>query len=149
MSSDGPLKWRQPLSFWRHCTYSSVYITCLNVFHLRQTLLGKHQRQRCRLVSKGLYGVGKHVYWCTDFTIVAIAVHASHEVGHAVQNASCCTGPVFKPIWPISSNRASRQRGPTAFLVYWQKREKDFFFAKRLGLQLLWSSTSVICLNVD
>jgi len=28
---------------------------------------------------------------------------------------------------------------PTAFLGYWQKREKNFFFAKGLGLQLLWS----------
>jgi len=38
---------------------------------------------------------------------------------------------------------------PTAFLVYWQKHENNFFFAKRLGLQLLWSSMSVNGLNVD
>ena len=37
---------------------------------------------------------------------------------------------------------------PTAFLVYWQKRENNLFFAKRLGVQL-WSSISVNCLNVD
>jgi len=38
-----------------------------------------------------------------------------------------------------------------AFLVFWQKPENSFFFAKRLGLQL-WSSIfgkSVNCLSVD
>jgi len=37
---------------------------------------------------------------------------------------------------------------PAAFLVYYHKREKNFFFAKRLGLPLLWSSTPVNCLNL-
>jgi len=39
--------------------------------------------------------------------------------------------------------------GWRSLLFYWQKREKNFFFAKRLGLQLLWSSISVNCLNID
>jgi len=50
--------------------------------------IGKHVL--CRLVSKGLCGIGKHVHWCPHFTNLAIAVHASHEVG-AVNYGSCCT----------------------------------------------------------
>jgi len=71
MSSDGPHKRDSP--FWRH---SPVRFTCLQVIR--------------RLVNKGLYGVGKHVCWCTDFTNSAIAVHAFQELG-AVTYGSCCT----------------------------------------------------------
>jgi len=50
--------------------------------------IGKHPL--CWLANKELYGVGKHVNWCTDFTNLAIVVHASHEVG-AVNYGLCCT----------------------------------------------------------
>jgi len=50
--------------------------------------IGKHLLRR--LVTKGMYGVRKHVHWCTDFTNLEIAVHASHEVA-AVNYGSCCT----------------------------------------------------------
>jgi len=46
--------------------------------------VAKYLLCRCKLVSKGLYGVERHVHWRTDLKTVAIAVHASHEVGHAV-----------------------------------------------------------------
>jgi len=70
MSNDGPHTRNSP--FWRH---SAVRFTCLKVIR--------------RLVNKRLYGVGKHVCWCTDFTNLAIAVHASNELG--VVNYGCCT----------------------------------------------------------
>jgi len=82
MSSDGPPKQDSP--FWRHCT---VRLTCLKSFTCGRRV-GKHPL--CRLVNKGLHGVGKHLHWYTDFTNLAIAVHASHEVG-AVNYGSCCT----------------------------------------------------------
>ena len=81
MSSDGPPKRDSP--FWRHWT---VRFTCLKSLTCGRRV-GKHIL--CRLVNKELYGVGKHVHWCTDFTNSAIAVHASHDVG-AVNYGSRC-----------------------------------------------------------
>jgi len=82
MSSDGPQKWDS--QFWRHCT---VRFTCLKVIHVWQTR---------RWTSSVQAGKQRAVWsWkactlITDFTNLAIAVHAAHEAG-AVNYASCCT----------------------------------------------------------
>ena len=85
MSSDGPPKRDSP--FWRHWT---VRFTCLLKSFTCGRRVGKHVL--CRVVNQGLYSVEleSNVHWCTDFRNLAIAVHASHEVG-AVNYGSCCT----------------------------------------------------------
>ena len=85
MSSDGPPKRDSP--FWRHWT---VWFTCLLKSFTCGRRVGKHLL--CRVVNQGLYSVELEsiVHWCTDFRNLAIAVHASHEVG-AVNYGSCCT----------------------------------------------------------
>jgi len=75
MSSDGPQT--RDSWFWHDCT---VRFTCLKVIHMSMYGRRVSEHLLCQLVSKGLYGV---VHWRTDFTIVAIAVHAFHEVGAA------------------------------------------------------------------
>ena len=82
MSSDGPQKGDSP--FWRHVPFG------LHVWKSLKCGRRVAKRVLCRLVNKGLYGIGQHVYWCADFTNLAIAVYASHEIG-AVYYGSCCT----------------------------------------------------------
>jgi len=69
------------LTSLHHSIYTSESDSC-------GRCVGKHLL--CRLVNKGLYGVGKHVHWLQIFTNLAIAIHASHEVG-AGNYRSCCT----------------------------------------------------------